>query len=640
MQYRRDIDGLRAIAVLAVIGFHAFPGIIRGGFVGVDVFFVISGFLISSIIFSDLETGSFSIAQFYAKRIRRIFPALISILIATYFAAWFILLPTEFKQLGKHIAGGAGFISNFVLLRESGYFDTISDQKPLLHLWSLGIEEQFYIIFPVAIYAAWRYRKHMRAVLLAGILLSLAYALFTIKKQPIAAFYSPIGRFWELLLGAFLGYSHFTKAKELTFPIWSKLKKGRAFDIFFPWFGIGLLIFSFFSIDKTVPYPGLWAFLPTIGTIILISTNSEALFSRKILGNFFLVFLGKISYPLYLWHWPLLALLRVRYADAPPVLAIVCAILASVLLSFLTFRFIEHPIRSQPVSLRRSLILSFVLLVVGAGGGITYIQNGFPSRVSSIIQGAENYDYLSQVHEMMVPYRSGTCFLKEDQDQAAFRDFCGELPKSGETSKEVIFLWGDSHAAHLYPGLLSAVGNGRRIYQYTASLCAPILGMEVKARPYCRGINDHIFQILKSIRPDQVVLAASWAYYPWKELHGTIRHLKALGIKRIFLVGPVPSWKKSLSVLMLEYYKSNKRGSMPERMNYGLLQDNVTLDAEMQREFSNEDINYLSIINILCESSGCLTKTNHREPALISWDDAHFTVPGSEYVVSKLRSWQ
>ena len=206
LDYRPDIDGLRAIAVLAVIGFHAFPAWIRGGFVGVDVFFVISGYLISTILLAGMERGSFRFSQFYIRRIRRIFPALIVVLLACMVAGWLVLFSFEYKALGKHVAGSAAFVSNFVLWNEAGYFDKAAETKPLLHIWSLGIEEQFYIVWPLLLYLTWRFRTATLALLLLLLLGSFVLNVHAVGIDPAADFFSPLTRFWELMAGAVLAY--------------------------------------------------------------------------------------------------------------------------------------------------------------------------------------------------------------------------------------------------------------------------------------------------------------------------------------------------------------------------------------------------------------------------------------------------
>jgi peptidoglycan/LPS O-acetylase OafA/YrhL len=205
-KYRPDIDGLRAVAVLAVVAFHAFPSWAKGGFIGVDVFFVISGYLISIIIFENLERGTFSFTEFYARRIRRIFPALLLVLIVCLTIGWFTLLADEYKQLGKHTVAGAGFISNFILWNEAGYFDNSAETKPLLHLWSLGVEEQFYIFWPLLLWFAWKHKFSLLTLTILVALASFVLNIKGIKHDMVATFYSPQTRFWELLCGSLLSW--------------------------------------------------------------------------------------------------------------------------------------------------------------------------------------------------------------------------------------------------------------------------------------------------------------------------------------------------------------------------------------------------------------------------------------------------
>jgi len=213
-KYRHDIDGLRAIAVLSVVAFHAFPNWIKGGFIGVDIFFVISGFLISTIIFENLDKGTFSFKEFYSRRIRRIFPALLIVLASSYLLGWFTLLANEYKQLSNHIFGGASFISNIILISESGYFDNAAETKPLLHLWSLAIEEQFYIIYPFFIWFAWK--KHSLLLITISVaILSFCLNLKGIKNDVVATFYSPQTRFWELMCGSLLAWVTLYKKEAL-----------------------------------------------------------------------------------------------------------------------------------------------------------------------------------------------------------------------------------------------------------------------------------------------------------------------------------------------------------------------------------------------------------------------------------------
>jgi len=267
-KYRPDIDGLRAIAVLLVVAFHAFPAWVKGGFIGVDVFFVISGYVISTIIFDGLDKGVFTFSEFYARRIKRIFLALLLVLIASLVFGWFALLDDEYKQLGKHITAGAGFVSNIVCWNEAGYFDNAADTKPLLHLWSLGIEWQFYIFWPLLIWISWKRKfNFLMIIILAGIL-SFFFNVKGIKEDSIATFYSPQTRFWELLTGSFLSYLVFYK--DISSKKFSDFKSNMIFVL-----GFLLIIISIFFLNKDFYFPGWWAIFPALGSSLVIAAGNN-----------------------------------------------------------------------------------------------------------------------------------------------------------------------------------------------------------------------------------------------------------------------------------------------------------------------------------------------------------------------------
>ncbi len=371
-KYRPDIDGMRALAVLSVVLFHTFPKLMRGGFIGVDIFFVISGFLISTIIFESLARNEFSFLDFYARRIRRIFPALIIIMLASFIAGWFILFPDEYKQFGKHMMGGALFVSNLVLYKESGYFDAAAETKPLLHLWSLGIEEQFYIVFPIVAWLAWRARLNMLSlVALAGVV-SFALNVGHIEANPVWAFYQPQARAWELMMGAMLallvtdtsGWMNKMGSKidpyvaRLIYRRDAALEPGLALANLKSWLGLALIVIGLFTITKDTHFPGKWALLPTVGAALLIWGGPQAFVNRLLLSNPVAVWFGKISYPLYLWHWPILVFLRIMTGDTPIWFLRAGVIVVAIVLSWLTYRFIEKPIRFDRMSQPQPLALA------------------------------------------------------------------------------------------------------------------------------------------------------------------------------------------------------------------------------------------------------------------------------------------
>lgn len=384
-QYRPDIDGLRAIAVLSVVIYHAFPGLARGGFTGVDAFFVISGFLISTIIFRSLEKSTFSFKEFYLRRVNRIFPALILVLCASLAFGWLILLPDELNQLGKHTAG-AGFISNILLSLEDGYFDNSAETKPLLHLWSLSIEEQFYLAWPFAAWIAWTALKTRRKALLAlaciAAIASFLLNLRGVATHPSSTFFYPHTRAWELLSGSILAWILLYKNSSdigAQTPIslgrfkpaltqskgQYKIYASNALSLA----GFALLVTGFFVITKEVDFPGAWAALPVLGTIMLIAAGPSSWINKHILSNKVFVWIGLISYPLYLWHWPILSYARIIENGIPTRLVRTVAIAISFLLAWLTARYWERLFRPGParLNLRTYALCLSMIAILGAG---------------------------------------------------------------------------------------------------------------------------------------------------------------------------------------------------------------------------------------------------------------------------------
>jgi peptidoglycan/LPS O-acetylase OafA/YrhL len=362
-KYRPDIDGLRAVAVLSVVAFHAFPGWLKGGFIGVDVFFVISGFLITTIIFENLDKGTFSFSEFYARRIRRIFPALILVLLFCLTLGWLIFIPDELNQLGKHIAAGAGFVSNFILWGEAGYFDNSAETKPLLHLWSLGIEEQFYIVWPFLLWFAWKRNFNLLAVTVLVAIASFFLNLKNVTQDAVSTFYSPQTRFWELLSGSVLAWLVLYKFKNVRW-----LKDTRVFPNIFSVVGCSLLAYGLYRISSEVRFPGGWAIVPVLGASLVILGGQTAWINRKILSNKLVVWFGLIRFPLYLWHWPLLSFIRIVKGHLSHDARIIAVVLA-IFLAWLTVGIIEKPFRFGNSKVRLKIFsLCGMVLFLGLTG--------------------------------------------------------------------------------------------------------------------------------------------------------------------------------------------------------------------------------------------------------------------------------
>lgn len=399
LAYRPDIDGLRALAVLSVLLYHAFPKIVKGGFIGVDIFFVISGYLISSIIAQDLEKERFSIVNFYNRRIRRIFPALLLVLFTVFIFGWFVLLPDEFRALGKHIFGGSVYISNFILWRETGYFDIASQLKPLLHLWSLGIEEQFYIVFPILLWLCAKYKYRMPTIILLLCILSFLDNLYLFRKSQVIDFYSPLSRVWELMAGAIISTAiRHNAIQNMYIKIdavcgkWLKEGEtpndGRNISLLLAITGVVFIFCGLLLSRHGDAYPGWKATLPVLGTAMLLLATPNNPISKYIFSNKILVFIGLISYPLYLWHWPLLSYATIldgnmcgkyewRY------IRIIC-ILLSFILAYITYRFVERPIRfTKTNQLKKAILLFIILIGTGIFGLLVYFNNGFENRYTA-----------------------------------------------------------------------------------------------------------------------------------------------------------------------------------------------------------------------------------------------------------------
>jgi peptidoglycan/LPS O-acetylase OafA/YrhL len=368
--YRPDIDGLRALAVVAVIAFHGFPEYVAGGFVGVDVFFVISGFLISGIILDETRIGVFSLRSFYARRIRRIFPALLLVLVVSLVAGWWLLLPADMERLGKQLAASAAFVSNFYLWFQSGYFSPDARTFPLLHLWSLGVEEQFYIAWPLIIIGL---RRRPNSIIFAIVLIAvISFGLnVAFIDNHEADFYSPLTRAWELMLGASLAWLR--RRDDMPLP------SGRPADIT-TIAGLILIVASAFLVDQQSPYPGWLALVPTIGASLIIWGGANSRVASSTLSARAFVFVGLISYPLYLWHWPLLVFSTAyKFAPLTP-LEVGLTVAASFILAWLTYELVEKTFRVGRMSRAKIATLGTGMMFVAVAGFVIIEGQGFETR--------------------------------------------------------------------------------------------------------------------------------------------------------------------------------------------------------------------------------------------------------------------
>jgi peptidoglycan/LPS O-acetylase OafA/YrhL len=593
--YRPDIDGMRAFAVIFVLIFHAFPGRLPGGFVGVDIFFVISGFLITRIILSDMDRGSFSPAMFYARRVRRIFPALMVVLIASLAAGYQLLLVPDLTSLCKNAVASALFSANLMLLSETGYFDIDAHLKPLLHLWSLGIEEQFYLVWPWLLLIVPRpwFVRFVLAVLVS----SFALNILLIHDYASATFYLPVTRAWELMAGAFLArYQPVRGARSGLIAAAGAV-------------AIGVSLFWF---DSRTAFPGWAAALPVAGTMLLICSK-ESLFNRRVLGNRMAVNVGLISYPLYLWHWPLLVFAQIYRSGVPLTnLQKVLILALGFALAWLTFKFVEKPIRFGKRRVVAGLVTSMALIACV----VTFPALGYmpppPEPIRQLVDVGPNGAGW-RVHE---------CILLDTD--ANFSKDCAD------TKHPLVLIWGDSTAAALIPGF-RALQKDRDfgLAQYTVSSCKPYFIKIESTSDLCIERNREIADIIRVLAPEIVILHAIW------DVNDTIEMMKPTidaiktnhHVARIIILGPVPVWRGGLPAAVAAYYRL-KRRIIPERTFEAI--DAANGDDNLHHIADSLGVTYVSARNILCNGDGCVARIGN---ALTASDTLHLTHAGSEYLV-------
>ena len=532
--YRPEIDGLRAVAVVAVILFHAKCGL-PGGFAGVDVFFVISGYLITGLIAYDLDHGTFRLQEFWERRIRRILPPLVVVTVVAFAGSWFLLLPGDFKQFGGSLAALSSLVSNMFFWFTGGYFGRPSDVKPLLHTWSLAVEEQFYLLFPLLLLLAGKSLRRRRLAI--GVLLTASFLLsahFT-NIRPRPSFYWLPTRAWELLLGGMI----VNLRPALGFPRW--------LAEWISWCGLGAIVCSFFVYNEITPFPGMAALMPCLGTAFVIwSTNAGQTSLAKILSRRPIVFVGLISYSLYLWHWPLLVFVNYWNFSPDSGLHRALAIGLSVALSILSWHVIERPFREKKVfRTKRSIYAlatgaSIVFLVAGYS---VYSRDGISSRFPRAC--------LAYADTGFEPEFFSEVTLRQARE-AQFINFGSTTHPAGD-----LLLWGDSHAMALLP-VLDALGKELGVHGIGAvhSSTAPLVGFASSIGRLSLGKDSIPFAkavmgFVESNQIRHVILAAAWSTYtktnsiPTRgefviQMRETVRQLTEAGAK-VWIVKDVPA---------------------------------------------------------------------------------------------------
>ena len=643
-RYRADIDGLRALAVIPVLFFHAgFTGF-SGGFVGVDVFFVISGYLITSIILEDIEAGRFSIISFYERRIRRIFPALFGTLLVSTVIAALILLPDELKNFGQSVTAATLFASNVLFWEEAGYFARAADEMPLLHTWSLAVEEQFYLVFPLFLVLLVRTGRNSVVFTAAAILLSFALAIWAVPHAPDAAFYLAPMRAWELLLGALLAMG--------ALPPPRRQAARDALSVA----GLAFLLWSVFTFSAETSFPGASALLPCLGTALLIHAGADGpSIGGRMLSWRPIVLTGLVSYSLYLWHWPLLVfgeLYALRELTGAEALGI---LLLSGLIATLSWRYVERPFRGRnPVLTRPRLFAAAGVVMLSAivTGLSLHLFDGLPSRlppdVARLAEGVRDRNR-----------NRGKC-LKPEIEAVRSGDLC-RIGAVGQAPPTFI-LWGDSHAEAIQTAVGSAAARAGRMGMFVgAPGCPPLLGVEIEGREaestrQCRAFNDAVLDFVRQRPIDTVIMAAHWAWYATGERYGregerqvqlgedeaepgsdgsneeVFRHglertaaaLRAAG-KKVVIVAPVPEISASVpTTLALAAWFGRDIDIRPTRDAFEQRND-IPLSAMV-------DLGHRSLATIiyphagLCDDTACEVERAGR--ALYS-DDNHLSLYGA-----------
>ncbi len=585
--------------MLLVIGFHFFG--IQAGFIGVDIFFVISGYLISSIIFTQLQEGRFRLLAFYQHRIRRIFPALLTVLFFCFGLGWFVLLAVEFEQLNKHIAAGLTFISNFVLLSESGYFDADSHTKILLHLWSLGIEEQFYIFWPLLLIFWWRWRLNYLWLLFPLLLVSFAVNVAMITTYPSATFYLPITRFWELLIGGILAYRFAVQGK-------SYLVFGS--ENLTAFLGLLLLGICNLVLNDRSPFPGWWALFPTVGAALVISAGQTAWLNKQVLGSRVLVWIGLISYPLYLWHWPLLTFARILEGGKQPPTATRIAIFGlTFLLAWLTYRLIEKPIRFNKTAFfdpNKLIAIGLVFLICS-----TYvcIKKGLPLRAANQL----------------------TVLNQGDTGHEEFIQYVDQQLNISNISECEIAVVGDSHANSLVPGLAEAMPN-REFCYFSTEQTLPFTSS---------AYTNHIFRAISNFpKINTVVLSAYWNLRKQlvpkdsnftKEIIETTEKLSASG-KKVIVVGGIPNFS---------FYPTKCKYEWPFLRQHQCVEKDFFKKqyTQYQPDFevakANPKVHIIDLYSLFCLGDSCAMA---KDGLLLFRDENHVNINGSRLIAKRIES--
>jgi peptidoglycan/LPS O-acetylase OafA/YrhL len=626
LAYRADIDGLRGIAVLMVLAYHLailrFHGrfAFSGGFVGVDVFFVISGFLISSVILSEIYASKFSLFSFYERRIRRIFPALIVMLVVTSLLAYKYLLPTELIDYAKSLVAATFSVSNVYFWQQSGYFDAPAAMKPLLHTWSLGVEEQFYIFFPLFLMLVCRlFPKKLRLSIVVIAVLSFLVSAIGAFEFPVSSFYLAHTRAWELLLGTILSL-------KILPQISGTIHRNIAAGI-----GVLLILAAGLLFTTSTPFPGVAALAPCLGAGLIIAAGQTG---TSLVGRALsfkpLVFVGLISYSLYLWHWPIIVFHGVGALSVHGVsdrIAKLIVILASFAAATLSWKFVEVPFRSGRLKLAGASVFKAGfggVAVAGAIGVVMILSHGIPSRFPA--SAVKIASYLDQ--KWTDEYRTGSCFISSEY---AYKDFNFSLCLHEDGKRKNFLLIGDSHAAQLWYGLSTTL-SGVNVMQATASGCRPTIEQSFFSEDRCLHLMNYVFSdFLPTHHVDALLIAGRWTPEDIPRLSHTIAWAKERQIE-VIVFGPMLQYDSPLPRLLATSIQNNEPGKPYDHR----IAEYERMDSAMSKLAANEwNVRYISFFKTLCGPASCVEYAAIDEP--LQSDYGHLTKDGSVLVARRWR---
>lgn len=623
--YRPDIDGLRAIAVISVVIYHAELFVfgyrlVPAGFLGVDIFFVISGYLITNILLTEVRENRFSIARFYERRARRILPVLFLVILCTMPFAWWLMLPTAMEDFAGSVITSVLYTSNFWFWSSDSYWGQASALKPLLHTWSLSVEEQFYLIVPwlILLLAKRTILMFLAFVILA--LASLVVAQAWSHSLAESAFYLLPARAWELLFGSLVAVLVLKPKKIVTRTVLRECLTGL---------GLVMIIGSILFFDSSLRHPSFWTLIPVIGTSLAIAnganTNVTALITSKPI-----LWIGLLSYSIYLWHFPIFSYFKVALIDLNFGQKLAC-ILLSIALAILSYRYVEKPLRDpKKVTIRKFLLGLFgTTVLILSLSAWAYLSQGIPQRY-------DDYDnvlgYLSYPFEKS--FLSHTCFLHPEELKAktGFQN-CRYNGDQNE-GRPSLFLWGDSNAAHLIPGIRHKFEETHELTIRTISGCGVFMTEHIPTRPGCNKLNQETLEKIIHAKPDMLIIGGWWKHEFIDRLGTTLEQLRNAEIKNVTVIGPVPEWSPSLPASILAFRKENKTArNFPSYLKDPKHSPIKSIDLKLNEEVIAYDYEYLSAIKRLCTDEGCLTNVDGK---LTQWDYGHLTDEGSIYLIDAM----